>query len=346
MGKVEGRSTVYNEITSEEKMKQVNSDNLELEKDFLEYLEATDKAKNTIRQYTSNLHIVWCWSLEFNKNKPFVEFTKREITKFQNHALNVWGWSPRRMRTVKATARSLENYIENMLDDEYPNYRAIWNKIESPVNEEVRTKTVFKDEELRALLDRLVEEKQYMKACVLALAMYSGKRKAELTRFKVSYFDDKNLICGGALYKTPEKMVTKGRGQRGKLLDVYVLAKPFKPYFDLWMQERARLGIESEWLFPDSRDANDHIGIAMMNSLAETFSRMLGKAFYFHSVRHFWTTSMLEANLPEAVVQMISGWSSAEMLRLYDDRSNDSQLEKYFGADGIKSVKQTSLEDL
>lgn len=34
------------------------------------------------------------------------------------------------------------------------------------------------------------------------------------------------------------------------------------------------------------------------------------------------------------------------MLRIYDDRSNDSQLEKYFGADGIKSVKQTSLEDL
>ena len=346
MPRVEGRSTVYNEITSEEKMKLVNSDNLELEKDFLEYLEATDKAKNTIRQYTSNLHIIWCWSLEFNKNKAFVDFTKREITKFQNHALNVWGWSPRRMRTVKATARSLENYIENMLDDEFPDYRAIWNKIESPVNEEVRTKTIFNDKELKSLLDRLVEENQYMKACVLALAMYSGKRKAELTRFKVSYFDDKNLICGGALYKTPEKMVTKGRGQRGKLLDVYVLAKPFRPYFDLWMQERERLGIDSEWLFPDSRDANEHIGISMMNSLAETFSRMMGKAFYFHSVRHFWTTSMLEANLPEAVVQMISGWSSAEMLRLYDDRSNDSQLEKYFGADGIKSVKQSSLEDL
>ncbi len=346
MPRVEGRSTVYNEITSEEKMKRVNSDNLELEKDFLEYLEATDKAKNTIRQYTSNLHIIWCWSLEFNKNKAFVDFTKREITKFQNHALNVWGWSPRRMRTVKATARSLENYIDNMLDDEFPDYRAIWNKIESPVNEEVRTKTIFNDKELKSLLDRLVEENQYMKACVLALAMYSGKRKAELTRFKVSYFDDKNLICGGALYKTPEKMVTKGRGQRGKLLDVYVLAKPFRPYFDLWMQERERLGIDSEWLFPDSRDANEHIGIPMMNSLAETFSRMMGKAFYFHSVRHFWTTSMLEANLPEAVVQMISGWSSAEMLRLYDDRSNDSQLEKYFGADGIKSVKQSSLEDL
>ena len=346
MPRVEGRSTVYNEITSEEKMKKVNPENSELEKDFLEYLEATDKAKNTILQYASNLHIIWCWSLEFNKNKAFVDFTKREIAKFQNHALNVWGWSPRRMRTVKATARSLENYIENMLDDEFPDYRAIWNKIESPVNEEVRVKTVFKDEELRSLLDKLVEQKQYRNACILALAMYSGKRKAEITRFKTSYFTDGNLICGGALYKTPEKMVTKGRGQRGKMLDVYVLAKPFKPYLDLWIEERNRLGIDSEWLFPDAHNHQEHIGIPLMNSIADSFSRMLEKPFYFHSVRHFWTTSMLEANLPEAVVQMISGWSSADMLRLYDDRSNDSQLEKYFGADGIRSVSQTSLEDL
>ena len=346
MGKVEGRSTVYNDITSKEKLEKVNRDNLELESDFLEYLKATDKAKSTIKQYRNNLHIIWCWSLEYNENKAFTDFTKREITKFQNNAINVWGWSPRRIRTVKATARSLENYIENMLDDEFPNYRAIWNKIASPVNEEVRVKTVFKDEELKALLNFLMKNKQYMKACILALAMYSGKRKAELTRFKVSYFEDRNLICEGALYKTPEKMVTKGHGQRGKLLDVYILAKPFKPYFDAWMEERERLGIESEWLFPDMKNQNEHIEIPTMNSIAKTFSRLLKKPFYFHSVRHFWTTSMLEANLPEAVVQMICGWSSADMLRLYDDRSNDSQLEKYFGAGGIKSIEQTSLEDL
>ena len=100
----------------------------------------------------------------------------------------MWGWSPRRLRTVKATARSLENYIENMLDDEFPNYRAIWNKIENPVNEPVREKSVFTIEELQPLLDHLVEKKQYRKACILALAMYSGRRKAELCRFKVHYF--------------------------------------------------------------------------------------------------------------------------------------------------------------
>lgn len=122
-----GRTTVYNNITSEEKLAQVNEENLELEDDFLEHLTSTDRSPNTIFQYKSALHIFWVWNLEHNKNKFFIDLTKREVSKFQNHALNVWGWSPRRMRFVKSTMRSLENYIINILDDEYPEYKRIWD---------------------------------------------------------------------------------------------------------------------------------------------------------------------------------------------------------------------------
>ena len=346
----EGRSTVYNNITSPEKLKEVNPDNIELGNDFIEYLNSIDRSKGTIKQYKANLNVFWCWNLEYNKNKFFVELTKREIAKFQSHALNKWGWSPRRIRTVKATISSLSNYIENILDDEYEGYKPIVRKIESPADETVRTKTVFQMEDLHPLLDKLVEEKEYMKACVLALAMYSGKRKAELTRFKVSYFKDENLICNGALYKTPEKMVTKGRGQRGKLLDVYTLAKPFKPYLDLWLEQRKEFGITSDWLFPKYRDGewinDEHIDTSLMDSYARTFSNILGRPFYFHALRHAYTTYLLEQNLPENVVQTIQGWSSGDMIRIYDDRTSESQLEKYFGADGIKQVNKSTLEDL
>lgn len=349
MGQREGRTTVYNNITSPEKLAQVNQDNLELEKDFLEYLGSIDRSKGTIKQYQANLHVFWCWNLENNKNKHFVDLSKREIAKFQSHAINVWQWSPKRIRTVKATISSLSNYIEAILDDEYEDYRPIVRKIESPADESVRVKTVFQMEDLQPLLDELVNREEYMKACVLALAMYSGKRKAELTRFKVSYFDDLNLICGGALYKTPEKMVTKGRGQRGKLLDVYTLAKPFKPYLDLWLEERNKLGISSEWLFPKYKDGkwiDEHIDPSLLDSYAKTFSNILNKPLYFHSLRHAFTTYLLEQNLPENVVQMIQGWSSSDMVRVYDDRSGDSQLEKYFGSDGIKQITQKELSDL
>lgn len=340
------RSTVYNNITSPEKLKEVNEDNKELEQDFLEYLKATDKSKDTIYQYKNNLHVLWCWSLEFNKNKAFTDFTKREITKFQNHAVNEWRWSPKRLRAVKATARSLENYIENMLDDEYPEYRAIWNKIESPANEPVREKSVFTMDEIQKLLDYLVEKRYYMKACLVALAIYSGRRKAELCRFKVHYFDDENLICGGALYQTPEKITTKGRGSKGKLLTVYTLAKPFKKYLDLWIEQRNENGIESEWLFPDKNNPAVPMDTSIIDNMYDGFTKFLGKPFYVHSLRHAFTTYLLEQNLPESVVQKVLGWSTIDLVGVYDDRSDDNLLEQYFGDGGIKQKEQKTLNDL
>lgn len=341
-----GRTTVYNSITTDYKLAEVNPDNIQLGNDYLEYLKSVDRSEGTIKQYKNNLNIFWCWNLEFNKNKFFVELTKREISKFQNHAINEWGWSPKRVRTFKATLSSLSNYISNILDDEYENFRPIINKIESPANEAVREKNIFTEEDIKPALEKLVERGQYEKACLFALAFYGGRRKSELTRFKVHYFDDENLICGGALYKTPEKMKTKGRGKRGKLLDVYTLAKPFKPYLDLWMKQREELEIESEWLFPNDDYPEEHIETATIDSWSKGFERILGRPFNAHCARHFFTSYLLEQNIPESVVQEIVGWSSSDMVAVYDDRTSDSKLEKFFGAEGIKQVEKKGLEDL
>jgi len=344
-----GRSTVYNSITTPEKLSEVNEDNIQLENDFLEYLASTDKSKETIKQYRSNLHIFWCWNLENNKNKFFVDLTKRELTKFQNHALNGWGWSPRRIRTVKATLSSLSNYIENILDDEYEGYKSIIGKIESPIDRAVREKTVFQESDLMPLLDYLVENKQYMKACALSLAMNGGRRKAELPRFKVGYFRPEFTICNGALYKTPEKVQTKGRGFEGKPLELYTIVSPFQPYLDLWMEERQRLGINSQWLFPKKKDGkwvDEPIQTTTLDSWARSFSIFLGKPFYWHSLRHYFTTKLVSYDIPSAVIQDIVGWESADMVNRYDDTEKDERFEKYFGADGINKVKATRLEEL
>ena len=112
------------------------------------------------------------------------------------------------MRRVKSTLSSLSNYVEAILDDEYENFKPIIRKIENPANEKVFTKTVLSDEQVQGMLDYWVEKGKYDKACILALAAFSGRRKSELPRFKVSYFDDENIIYG-SLYKTPEKIQTK-----------------------------------------------------------------------------------------------------------------------------------------
>lgn len=350
MGKyTKGRTTVYNYITSDEKMQQVNPDNIQLENDYLDYLTSIDRSQGTIYQYRNNLHVFWCWNLEFNKNKFFVKLTKREISKFQSHAINVWGWSPKRIRTVKATLSSLSNFIENILDDEFEGYKPIINKIESPADITVRDKTIFSEKDLQVVLDKLIEDGQYMKACVLSLAMNSGRRKSELCRFKVSYFDKKNLICEGALYLTPEKLKTKGRGTNGKPLNVYVLAKEFQPYLDMWLEERKKLGIRGDWLFPKRQGGkwlNEPMSIGQLNSWAKSFSKMQKKHFYWHSIRHFTTTSLKEKGIPEDIIQEMIGWESSDMVRLYNDQTTESKLDKYFGADGIKKVKDSSLIQL
>ena len=82
----------------------------------------------------------------------------------------------------------MSNFVEAILDDEYPGFRPIIRKIESPVNQPVREKTVLTDEQCDTLLQTLVDKGQYEKACFVALALFSGRRKAELLRFKVSYF--------------------------------------------------------------------------------------------------------------------------------------------------------------
>ena len=343
-----GRKVQYNNIVSDELLEQVNPENIELGNDFLDYLRSIDRSPNTIDAYSHDLNIFWSYLLLHCGNKFFIDLSKRDISKYQSYCLTEYKWSPARMRRVKSTLSSLSNYVENMLDDEFENYKPIIRKIENPVNEKVFKKTVLEDYQLQELLDALVEKKKYDKACMLSLAMNSGRRKAELPRFKVSYFDDKNIIYG-SLYKTPEQIKTKGRGSRGKMLTVYVLSKPFKPYFDLWMNYRKENNIDSEWLFP-KKVGNEYIDEPMdsntLNSWAGSFSNILGVDFYFHSLRHYFTTACSRSGLPDDVIQMIIGWSSLDMVSLYKDIDADEQFEKYFADGEIQKVEQKYLSDL
>ena len=341
------RKTVYNHITDEESLSQILLENKILTKDFLDYLRSIDRSPSTIEQYGSDLDIFFVYNLKYNDNKRFTEITKREFARFQNHALNEWGWSPKRTRRVKSTLSSLSNYIENILDEEpeYENYRSSIKKIESPVNQTVREKTVFTEEEIQSLLDWLVEKKKYRQACCVALAATSGRRKSEIPRFKVSYFDDENVLFG-SLYKTPEKVKTKGRGSRGKEVQLYVLKKQFEPYLKLWMNYRKENNIESEWLFPNMNDYSQPMSVDTMDGWKDNYTRFLDKDFYWHSLRHYFCSMLVKNNIPTNVIQDIISWESADMVQLYTDISADENIGKYFDENGIKQVTSKSLSDI
>ena len=340
-----GRKTKFNTIVTPELLAQVNPKNIELLNEFVDYLKSVQRSQGTIDQYTNDLKIAFVWCLQNNNNKFFVDWTKRNIVAFQNWLINGNENSPARVRRMKATLSSLSNFIENIMDDEYPKFRNIINKIESPVNQPVREKTVITDEQIQTLLSYLTDRKEYLKACVVALALYSGRRKSELVRFKVSDFTDDRLVCNGSLYKT-SAIKTKGRGTNGKMLECYCLAKQFKPYLDNWLKYREQKGINSEWLFPSWNDPTEHLNAAALSGWVDGFSELLGIPIYFHAFRHRTVTAFKRAGVPDTVIQQYIGWADISMVPVYSDLKADEQLGMYFDGGGIKENKSAGFENM
>lgn len=342
------RKTRQNDITSPALLSQVNPDNMRLKEDFIAYLQSVQRSPKTIAGYDNDIDIFWVWNLQHNGNKFFPKISKRDFAAYQHWLINENGNSPARVCRLKSAISSMSNYVENILDDEdeFKGFRSSIKKIENPAMQAVRKKTVWEDSELDDLLDRLSESGQYKKACALALAMCSGRRKAELCRFSVDDFRDENLVCRGALYKTSEPIQTKGFGL-GKYIYCYTLAKKFKPYFDAWMLYRDKNGIHSKWLLPSEYDQNEQMGETTLNSWANTFSRITGEDFYWHSLRHYFTTHLAKLGLPDNVIQDIVGWDSADMVRVYKDISAEEQISQYFDEDGeVKVSARKSPMDL
>lgn len=337
------RKTRMNNLTSPELLAQVNPENMRLKNDFLNYLRSVQRSPGTIAGYSNDLDIFFVWVLQNARNKFFVNVTKRDIIAYQSWLINSNENSPARVRRLKAALSSLSNFVESILDEEpeFKGFRSIVRKIENPALQPVREKTVWSDDDIEAILSELVESKKYEIACFVALGVYSGRRKSELCRFRVSDFAKSRLVCGGSLYKSAP-ILTKGN----KMLECYTLAHKFQPYLDLWMKYRGENCIESEWLFPSKADYSQHLGLSTVNSWADTLTRMTGRDFYFHALRHHYCSFLVRAGIPDSVIVDIVGWSSSEMLKIYDDNPKDDRLSMYFTKDGIVSGQAKDFSEI
>lgn len=337
------RKTKMNKITSAEKTALINKSNLRLKDEFLSYLRSVGRSEGTINGYDNDLLIVFTYVMENLDNRDFSKLSKRDLISLQGW-LMANGNSSARIRRIKSSISSLSNYCENILagdDPEFDGYRSIVRKIENPPLAAAREKTVWSTDELEHLLQYLVDKKKFEQACFVALGMYGGRRKSEICRFKVSDFDDSHLVLDGAMYKS-RPILTKGN----KYLECYTLAKKFKPYFDLWMNDRAEKGITSEWLFPANGNPKEHIRGATLNSWAKTFSSITSNDFYFHSLRHYFVSDLSKAGIPDSAVVTIIGWSSADMFNIYNDNSKDDQLAQFFKGGDIFVPEKTSFADI
>ncbi|MDK0621653.1 site-specific integrase [Clostridium perfringens] len=335
---------------SQEELVNIKQENKELMDDYLNYCETIGKRPSTITVYKSNLEIFFCWFYKFAKNKDFCELKKRDIMNFQNYMVKN-KLSPSRIRNIRSTISNLSDFCCDILDEEekWENFKNIVNKIKAPTLCKVREKTVLEEDECKKLLDYLVSTKQYQKACVFALAWSSGRRKSELLRIKRHHIQDENLVYG--LYKTPEKIESKGKGVNGKEIHMYILKSKFKPYFDLWMEERKRLDVPDEiddiFVKKTKKDGWIPMKKSTLDSWAIKFTEFFKKDFYFHCMRHQFTTELVRAGVPTNIIKEIICWENSDMVDLYTDLDVDDRLGDFFKEDGtIKKQEKKTLADI
>lgn len=240
------------------------------------------------------------------------------------------GVSSNRVSSIKSAVSSLSNYIELILDEEYPLFKNIIKNIPTPVKQFVRTVEIPTEEELFSTMDKLVELKKYQVACFLAVLFASGCRKAEAIQMKVDDFSPDKVVLEGMFYQTSEKR-TKGRGKEGKILKKNVIKDIVDKYLILWLEEREKLGIKNEYLFVTIDNGNYvQAKIATANSWGEKIRKIAGKEFPIHQIRHSWTDHLLRAGYPETVVQKLQGWSDVGMVSYYSQIDDTEKLEDFF----------------
>lgn len=325
MGVKTTRATKRLDAITEEEFALVNENNKELIEDFLEYCESVDRSPQTIIQYRSDLRIWMVWIKNHLKNKNFTDIHKRDVVKFQNWCIKE-GMSPARIRGLRSAASSLSNYIENMLDDLYPHFRNVINKIPAPTLVPVREKTILTDEQIDKLLVDLVEQKKYQHACLVAILAGSGMRKSEVIQCDIDWFVGDNVKIYEGMYVSPE-IRTKGAGVRGKRMSKYIIKDVVQKYLDLWLEERYKIDTDTNALFVRKYKGKwDRIQESTVDSWMDLFSRLTGEVCYAHAFRHYAGTWLKRNGVAIDVIRDFFGHNDSATTEIYIDIGTEENL--------------------
>lgn len=324
-----GRKTGFNKNLTENYDK-INPQNKELVEEFIRYCYAMDKSKATMNTYTNQLKIFMCWNYEYNHDKFFIDLKSKDFVSFIGYLRGTLNSSSNRINSFRSLISSFSNCIERQYEDEYPQFRNRIKNLDRTPKQPKLEKTIISEDQLQQMLDELVAKKKYQLACWLALLASSGSRRSEGLQMKVNFFDDKHIVFDGLMYKT-DTMRSKGAGSEGKKIQRYIMKKDFDPYLNLWLEERKRLGIDSEYLFVVKYDGGYR---PAQKSTADAWATQISKEFnikfYNHCMRHYFTTKMKRSNYPNEIIVKVIQWSSTDMIKVYNDVSDDETLENYF----------------
>ena len=318
-----GRKTFRKVITSPELIEQINPKNKMLADRFLKNF-ATKRSPNSVVSYRSNLNIFFCWNVEHNDNKFFIDIRKIELMDFFDFCVTELKWSPNRYAQMHSCLSSFSAWIENYFDDDYPLFRNLLSKIEKPVKENVREKTVLQKEDINKLFEYFEKNNMTQDACLLALAISCGARISELASFTTDLIDENNVVFDGLFLETTKKIKTKGRGVNGKMLTKYILKDMFLPHYKKWLEVRKEIMKENnkdhDFIFI-TKEGNPANADRLRDWMSK-WSDVVGQPCYPHNFRHYHISFLKKLELEDDFIVYLTGWSEStghSMVAVYND---------------------------
>jgi len=316
------RKTYRKIITSEKLTSQINPENIKLMERFLKE-KNTRCADGTIEGYASDLNIFFTWNLLNNENKFFAEIEKIELADFFSYAVSELQWGSSRFGRVRSALSGMSDFIVKFYDKKYPLFRNVVLKaIELMPKVVKREKTVLSEDQINSLFNYLKNEiKKPQEACLLALAIGSGARIAELLRFNISIIDENNIAFDGLFLETSKEIKTKGRTKQGHMMYKYIIKDIFLPYYKEWL-------IEREKIMKEHNKTHDELFIksngepakeSTFRSWITKWETFLGVPFYPHCLRHYIVTYLTRLGMSSDFVVAIMGWKTADMYKVYCD---------------------------
>lgn len=315
------RDTFRKVITSATGKENINPKNKKLMERFLKSKNAKC-SDTTIIGYQSDLNIFFCYNLENNENKFFIDLKKIELAEFFDYGLLELKWGGNRYTRMRSMLSSLSDWIVDYLDEDYPDFKNVITKAVPKVPKvPVRKKTVILPKQVYALRDSLIAQNKIQQATYLMLLASTGARISESLRIDVDIVDENNTAFGDLFLETTEDIKTKGHGKAGTMMTRFIIKDVFLPTYELWLPLREEImkknGKEHNSMFIKSN--GDAISIAGVNGWIKKWEKELGINLYAHCFRHFIVSDLTRKGCSSDFIVAVMKWKTTAMFGVYND---------------------------
>ena len=127
------------------------------------------------------------------------------------------------------------------------------------------------------------------------------------------------------------------------MLYKYIIKDLFLPWYKEWLPIRAKImkenGVEEHNAIFIKRNG-EPIKTNSVNMWTQKWTEMLGIDIYPHSFRHYFVTYLSRIGLEAELIQSIVGWTSSDMVAIYNDMRIDERQWKGLGklAEALKET--------